>query len=65
VVPAGRIDGAGRFVASNVDVPSRIATLAARHDKDPRVNFVAHFGATMRLLLPKMFNLTQRKFIKP
>jgi len=47
-----------------VDAPSRIATLAVRHDK-VRVDFVAHFGATMRLLLPKMFNLTQHKLIRP
>jgi hypothetical protein len=54
-----------RFVAIDVAAPRRIATLAARHDKVLPVNFVAHFGATTQLLLPKMFNLTQRQFIRP
>lgn len=40
------MDGAGRFVAINVDAPSSIAALAARQDKVLRVIFVAHFGAT-------------------
>jgi len=54
VVPGVGTDAAGRFVAINVDAPSRIARLAARHDKELGVNFVAHFGATMCLLLAKM-----------
>src|SRR5579863_10145242 len=52
-VPAVETEGAGRLVAINVDAPSRIATLAARHDKALRVNFVAHFSATTLLLRPK------------
>jgi hypothetical protein len=46
VVPAVRFDGAGRFVAINVDAPKRIATLAARQDKVLTINFEAHFSAT-------------------
>jgi hypothetical protein len=46
VVPAAGIDGAGRFVAIDADAPSRIATLAARHDQDLRVTFEGDFGAT-------------------
>jgi hypothetical protein len=40
------MDGAVRFVAIDADEPSRIATLAAKHDKVLRVTFEAHFGAT-------------------
>jgi hypothetical protein len=59
------MDGAVRFVAIDADEPSRIATLAARHDKVLSVTFEAHFGATTGVLLPKMLNLTQRELISP
>src|ERR1700722_7460587 len=63
VVSAAGIDGPGRFVANDVNVPRRIATLAARHERVLNVNFVALLGGTISLLLAKMLHPKRHQFI--